>query len=278
MVDSEAGANGEVATRTISPALQRGRILTEESLLDEFENAGDEENSEDVLEEVAQEEVLEQPVQAQAVEPRRFRRPARSTENKDAQYLQEMEELERELDLEKVSSNSYRKSEKLAFAAQMEEKSSGGNPYHEGVFVAPLALMCNVDSDELTESEEVRNSCYEKSLTELASPNQFDAREAVRSCDHMVYQAVLALLAEASLSKQEAASYQQVLDQQDEVAGTCADIRCDLAVVGDSSSQIQYLLNKMTGLLSSQVLLDTVQQFCGIQPDVLGLEAKDGEE
>lgn len=179
--------------------------------------------------------------------------------------------------IEKMSSNTFRQSEKMAFASAAEE-GEVGNSYIGDVYVVPMAQKCEISPESFINDENVRKKCTEKIIRENNADNSFDSALSMKDCQKMIYNTVVALLAEATQSKYEAANYSDTLDKQDELAGDSTDVRGDLTVVAMSNQQTQLLLNRLSMSFSSQIILETAIQLCAMQKDVLGDSDLDDDE
>lgn len=167
--------------------------------------------------------------------------------------------------VEKISHSTFNHYEVMAFAS-----SETGNSYIEDVYVVPMATRCEISAEDFIKNETKRNDCIETIIKENHADNNYDARISQRECQKMLYEAVVALMAEAMNAKYEAANYGETLDEQDDLASSSTDVRGDLSVIAESNYQTQILLNRMSMNLSSQIILDTAMQICGMSKDVLG--------
>ena len=170
--------------------------------------------------------------------------------------------------IERVSSATAKFSETMAFASASE--SAAGNSYVGDTYIVPMAQYCRIKPEDFIENEKTRNDCLEKIIREINADNSFDANLSQKDCQKMVYNAVVALMAEAANSKYEAANYSETLDEQDDLAADSTDVRGDLTVIAMSNYQTQLLLNRISMNFSSQIILDTVMQLCRTKKDVLG--------
>ena len=178
--------------------------------------------------------------------------------------------------VDRVSSNTYRHHDKVAFASA-NDGSSAGNSYIGDVYVVPMAQKCEIDPETFINDENKRKECIEQIIKDNNADNSYDASLSVKDCQKMIYDTVVALLAEATQAKYEAANYSDTLDEQDDLAGDSTDVRGDLTVIAMSNQQTQLLLNRLSMSFSSQIILETAEQLCTMQKDVLG-EDSDGEE
>ena len=133
-----------------------------------------------------------------------------------------------------------------------------------------------LNDDDLSDEEKL-NECLTKVISENNASNQFDAALSRKQCQRMVYDTVVALMAEATLAKVEASSYKDTLDEQEKLGGDSNNTRDDSSVLAMSNEQIQKLLNKISLLTSSQILLDTVKQLCSMQDDVVDANSDSGD-
>ena len=171
--------------------------------------------------------------------------------------------------VERVSSNTYRQSSKMAFASASESEGTG-NSYIGNVYVVPLAARCEISAEKFVNDETARKNCVEKVVRENNADNSFDSALSMKDCRKMVYDMIVALLAEATNSKYEAANYSKTLDEQDKLAGDSTDVRGDLTVIAMSNQQTQLLLNRLSMSYSSLIILESVEQLCSANKDVLG--------
>ena len=180
------------------------------------------------------------------------------------------------LKIDKLSNNTKSFSTRLMFAAKKSSNTKGANTDAYGNFISALPKRCGVSIDDLSDEEKLKE-CLNKVITENNASNQFDAALSRRQCRRMVYDTVVALMAEATLAKTEASSYKDTLDEQEKLGGDSNNTRDDSSVLAMSNEQIQKLLNKMSLLTSSQILLDTVRQICLMQDDVVEDDSGSGD-
>jgi len=172
--------------------------------------------------------------------------------------------------VEKVSRSTYGRHEKMAFASSSDDGEAVGNSYVGNVYIVPMAQRCEISAQTFINDEQKRNECIEKIIRENNADNSFDSNLSMKDCRRMIYNAVVALLAEATNSKYEAANYSDTLDEQDKLAADSTDVRGDLTVIAMSNYQTQLLLNRISMNFSSQIILETVEQVCAARKDVLG--------
>ncbi len=172
--------------------------------------------------------------------------------------------------VEKVSRSTYSRHEEMAFASSSDDGEAVGNSYVGNVYIVPMAQRCEISAQTFIKDEKKRNECIEKIIRENNADNSFDSNLSMKDCRQMTYNAVVALLAEATNSKYEAANYSDTLDEQDKLAADSTDVRGDLTVIAMSNYQTQLLLNRISMNFSSQIILETVEQVCAARKDVLG--------
>lgn len=172
--------------------------------------------------------------------------------------------------VEKVSSSTIRYSEKMAFASAEGGDSGVGNSYINEAYIVPMAQRCSITPESFINDADVRNKCLETIIRENNADNSFDSALSMKDCRKMVYEAVIALLAEATNAKYEAANYSDTLDEQDKLAADSTDVRGDLTVIAMSNYQTQLLLNRISMNYASQLILETTEQLCAARKDVLG--------
>lgn len=182
---------------------------------------------------------------------------------------------------DKLSTNIKSFSSRLMFAAKKSSNTKGANTDAYGNFISALPKRCGVSIDDLNDEEKLKE-CLNKVVAENNASNQFDAALSRKQCQTMVYDTVVALMAEAIWAKTEASSYKDTLDEQERLGGDSNNTRDDSSVLAMSNEQIQKLLNKMSLLTSSQILLDTVKQICSMHDGVLDANSdsddNDGEK
>jgi len=173
----------------------------------------------------------------------------------------------------RVSSSTRSGSHAATFAfVTLAGKAETGNSYINDIYVAPLAKLCGVNAEDYIKDEKIRQKCSEKIIRDNAATNQFDAANAQKDCRRMVFEATMALLAEATLLKGEAANYGEQAQKQDIFAATSTDTRDDTHVLADTSMKTQELLNKIASISASELLLRTAEQICATPLSVLGSE------
>ena len=165
--------------------------------------------------------------------------------------------------VEKVSRSTYGRHEEMAFASSSDDGEAVGNSYVGNVYIVPMAQRCEISAQTFINDEQKRNECIEKIIRENNADNSFDSNLSMKDCRRMIYNAVVALLAEATNSKYEAANYSDTLDEQDKLAADSTDVRGDLTVIAMSNYQTQLLLNRISMNFSSEII-------CAARKDVLG--------
>ena len=172
--------------------------------------------------------------------------------------------------VEKVSYNTYYHHETMVFASASDDGEAVGNSYVGDVYIVPMAQRCEISAQTFINDEKKRNECVERIVRENNADNSFDSNLSMKDCRKMIYNAVIALMAEATNSKYEAANYSDTLDEQDKLAADSTDVRGDLTVIAMSNYQTQLLLNRISMNFSSQIILETAEQLCAARKDVLG--------
>ncbi len=209
-------------------------------------------------------------VKAQAVSARKFRSsPAVAPAQKF--------EMAPAMKIEKVSSSTVTYSSHMAFAAEKEDNTKGVGYDSNGTFISPLAQRCGVSISDLQDADKMK-ACTNKIIMENFAKNQYDAINSRKDCERMIYNTVVALLAETTQSKYEASNYDDTLDKQEELSGNSTDTRSDSAVIAMANEQTQILLNRMSLLVSAQIILDSVKQLCAAPKDVLKEVNTDGNK
>ena len=171
------------------------------------------------------------------------------------------------LDADKISSNEMSFVSNHLFADLISSE-KGVNYDSKGTFITPLAKRCGVSVKDLTDMEGMK-SCLTKIVLENNAKDQEDAINSRKDCEAMVYETVVALLAEATNARYEASNYSDTLDKQEGLASDSSTIRDDTGVIAMSNEQVQILLNKMSMQLSGDIMLDATQQLCGTTRNVL---------
>lgn len=169
---------------------------------------------------------------------------------------------------DRLSSNTVYFSKHLGFASQSDDDTKGVNYNSKGTFISPLPERCGISVADLKDIDKIK-ACINKIVAENNAKNQFDALNSRKECERMIYTTMLALLTEATGSKHEASNYDETLDEQEESSAGSTDTRDDTAVLAMSNEQTQILLNRMSTLISSQIIWDSVQQICAAPSDVL---------
>lgn len=170
--------------------------------------------------------------------------------------------------IEKMSGSTISFSSRMAFAAENEDNTKGVGYDSKGTFISPLAQRCGVSIKDLQDKEKLK-ACTNKIVSENFAKNQYDAINSRKDCERMIYTTVIALLAETTQSKYEASNYDETLDKQEEAGSGAVDTRNDSALIALSNEQTQILLNRMSLLVSTQIILDSVKQLCAAPKDVL---------
>lgn len=170
--------------------------------------------------------------------------------------------------IERVSSSTVTYSSRMAFAAENEDNTKGVGYDSNGTFISPLAKRCGISIKDLLDAEKLK-ACTNKIVTENFAKNNFDAINSRKDCERMIYETVVALLAETTQSKYEASNYNETLDKQEEAGSGSVNTRDDSALIALSNEQTQILLNRMSMLISTQIILDSVKQLCAAPKDVL---------
>ena len=168
---------------------------------------------------------------------------------------------------DKLSSNKKSFSARLMFATKKSSNTKGANTDAYGNFISALPQRCGISVDDLTDETKTKE-CLEKIITENHASNQYDAVNSRKECERMIYNTVVGLMSEANMAKMEASSYTDTLKEQEEQSSDSNTTRDDSAVIAASNEQIQILLNQMSLLTTSQILLDTVKQLCAMSRDI----------
>lgn len=170
--------------------------------------------------------------------------------------------------IEKMSNSTVSYSSRMTFADESEDDTKGVGYDSKGTFISPLAQRCGVSIKDLQDGEKLK-ACTNKIVSENFAKNQYDAINSRKDCERMIYTTVVALLAETTQSKYEASNYDETLDKQEEAGSGATDTRDDSALIALSNEQTQILLNRMSLLVSTQIILDSIQQLCTAPKDVL---------
>ena len=143
----------------------------------------------------------------------------------------------------------------------------GVNYSAKGDFVTPLAKRCGLSVQDLVDLEKMK-SCLTKIVAENNARDMTNAQNSRKDCQNMVFETVVALSAEATKAKNEASNYKDTLDEQAEHTATSSTTRDDGVVHALGNEQIQILLNKMSSLLSGEIVFEATNQLCSLSRDV----------
>lgn len=169
---------------------------------------------------------------------------------------------------DRISSSELHFTSRQIFADEISDV-KGVNYDSKGTFITPLAKRCDMSVKDLLEPDKMK-ACLTQIVSENNARDQNDAITSLDQCNVMVYDTVVAVLAEATNAKYEASNYSDTLDKQEELASTgSSTIRDDTGVIAMNNEQTEILLNKMSMLLSGNIILDSVQRLCSTSKDVL---------
>lgn len=182
-----------------------------------------------------------------------------------------------EMKIERVSHSTINYSSPMMFASQSDDTTKGVNYDSKGTFISPLAQRCGMSISDLQDRDKVQE-CTAKIVSENYAENQYDALNSRKDCNKMIHNTVVALLAEATDEKYEASNYSDTLDKQEKLGGDSNTVRDDSSLLALTNQQTQILLNRMSLLLSAQIILDSVQQLCDAPKDVLSDSKEAGTE
>mgnify|MGYP007115464838 FL=1 len=170
--------------------------------------------------------------------------------------------------IERMSKSTISFSSKMMFADEAADNTKGVGIDSKGTFISPLAQRCGISIKDLQDAEKIKE-CTTKIVSENNAKNQYDAINSRKDCQSMVYNTVVALLAEATQGKYESSNYGDTLDKQEDLGADSNNTRDDTMVIALTNEQTQILLNKMSLLVSAQTILSSVKYICEAPKDVL---------
>lgn len=170
--------------------------------------------------------------------------------------------------IERMSNSTISFSSKMMFADETADNTKGVGIDSKGTFISPLAQRCGISIKDLQDAEKIKE-CTTKIVSENNAKNQYDAINSRKDCQSMVYNTVVALLAEATQGKYESSNYGDTLDKQEDLGADSNNTRDDTMVIALTNEQTQILLNKMSLLVSAQTILSSVKYICEAPKDVL---------
>lgn len=170
--------------------------------------------------------------------------------------------------IERMSNSTISFSSKMMFADEAADNTKGVGIDSKGTFISPLAQRCGISIKDLQNAEKIKE-CTTKIVSENNAKNQYDAINSRKDCQSMVYNTVVALLAEATQGKYESSNYGDTLDKQEDLGADSNNTRDDTMVIALTNEQTQILLNKMSLLVSAQTILSSVKYICEAPKDVL---------
>ena len=170
--------------------------------------------------------------------------------------------------IERMSNSTISFSSKMMFADEAADNTKGVGIDSKGTFISPLAQRCGISIKDLQDAEKIKE-CTTKIVSENNAKNQYDAINSRKDCQSMVYNTVVALLAEATQGKYESSNYGDTLDKQEDLGADSNNTRDDTMVIALTNDQTQILLNKMSLLVSAQTILSSVKYICEAPKDVL---------
>lgn len=170
--------------------------------------------------------------------------------------------------IERMSNSTISFSSKMMFADEAADNTKGVGIDSKGTFISPLAQRCGISIKDLQDAEKIKE-CTTKIVSENNAKNQYDAINSRKDCQSMVYNTVVALLAEATQGKYESSNYGDTLDKQEDLGADSNNTRDDTMVIALTNEQTQILLNKMSLLVSAQTILSSVKYICEAPKDVL---------
>ena len=170
--------------------------------------------------------------------------------------------------IERMSNSTISFSSKMMFADEAADNTKGVGIDSKGTFISPLAQRCGISIKDLQDAEKIKE-CTTKIVSENNAKNQYDAINSRKDCQSMVYNTVVALLAEATQGKYESSNYGDTLEKQEDLGADSNNTRDDTMVIALTNEQTQILLNKMSLLVSAQTILSSVKYICEAPKDVL---------
>lgn len=154
-------------------------------------------------------------------------------------------------------------SETLVFAqAGMDEMPDG---VQDGVFIIAdrMARECEVNVKDL-EDQKVMDDCIKKLVALKSSKESSIAQEGGAIYRSIMQETVNALTAESMSEKNIAATYEQkVLEKLEKDIANTKNSRDDTGGLAMTNKELQYLLNRVLKIYSSQLMLNALQQIGG---------------
>ena len=173
------------------------------------------------------------------------------------------------------------------FASETSDNSSneigstqGVNYSAKGDFITPLAKRCGMSIENLIELDNMK-ACLTKVVAENNNKDMEYALNSRKDCQNMVLETIVALSAEATKAKNEASNYKDTLDEQEKIASSSetgsGTLRDDNGVHAMGNEQIQILLNRMSSMLSGEIIFEATNQLCSLSSNVFveNTEAED---
>lgn len=167
--------------------------------------------------------------------------------------------------LETISERKFVRSfsETLVFAqVGMDEMPDG---VQDGVFIIAdrMARECEVNVKDL-EDQKVMDDCIKKLVALKSSKQSSIAQEGNAVYRSIMQETVNALTAESMSEKNIAATYEQkVLEKLEKDIANTKNSRDDTGGLAMTNKELQYLLNRVLKIYSSQLMLNALQQIGG---------------
>lgn len=173
--------------------------------------------------------------------------------------------------------------ETLAFGAEDSSMPDTGivnnGEYDEKIFDEAIADYCPELKVKNLSNTGVTEECMKKLIR-----YQSDADAQIAASGKALYTQIMAgtitsLVAESMQAKNTAANYEtKVLNKMEEEIGSASVTREDISAMSLTNKELQYLLNRILSVYSSQLLMDSLTQIGGFDKQNLGEDESDEGE
>lgn len=175
-------------------------------------------------------------------------------------------------------------SETLAFGAALDADMPdtgivNNGEYDETIFVEALADYCPELKVDKLSNVEVTEECMKKLIKYQSDMDAQIAASGKALYTQIMAATVTSLVAESMQSKNTAANYEtKVLNKMEEEIGSASVTREDISAMSLTNKELQYLLNRILSVYSSQLLMDALTHIGSFDKTAIGIEEGDGEE
>lgn len=175
-------------------------------------------------------------------------------------------------------------SETLAFGASLDSDMPdtgivNNGEYDETIFVEALADYCPELKVDKLSNVEVTEECMKKLIKYQSDMDAQIAASGKALYTQIMAATVTSLVAESMQSKNTAANYEtKVLDKMEEEIGSASVTREDISAMSLTNKELQYLLNRILSVYSSQLLMDALTHIGSFDKTAIGIEEDDGDE